>query len=111
MNTDIESQLRDYLAKNILFEPEYALPDDSSFIAQGTIDSLGFVELVDFVRRQFGFEVPLADVVPANFDSISRLAAYIRRRLAEEKSGSQVELMAGVLGGTSVQAALEQPRA
>lgn len=97
MNTDIESQLRDFLAKNILFEPQYTLPNDSSFLAQGIIDSLGFVELVDFIRRQFGFEVPMRDIVPANFDSISRLADYIRRRLKEEESGKQNVLLGTAL--------------
>lgn len=87
MKTSIESQLHDFLAKNILFVEEGdTLPDDASFLAEGIVDSLGVTELVEYVRRQFGFEVPLRDIVPANFDSISKLAGYIRRRLGEETS-------------------------
>jgi acyl carrier protein len=89
MNTEINSQLRDFLAKNILFtEDGGALADDASFLAGGVIDSLGVMELVEYVRRQFGFEVPTSDIVPANFDSIARLSTYIRRRLAEQASAS-----------------------
>lgn len=89
MTTAIEAQLRGFLAENILFlEDADAVADDASFIAEGLIDSIGITELVEFIRRQFGIEVPLADIVPANFDSISRLAGYVRRRLAEGASGS-----------------------
>jgi acyl carrier protein len=85
MNSEIESQLRDYVARNILFEEgDLALADDASLIAEGVVDSIGVMELAEYVTRQFGFEVPLKDILPANFDSIARLACYVRRRLAEE---------------------------
>ncbi len=98
MKTSIESQLHDFLAKNILFVEEGdTLPDDASFLAEGVVDSLGVTELVEYVRRQFGFEVPLRDIVPANFDSIAKLAGYIRRRLAEGASQSpEVPVGAGL---------------
>lgn len=84
MNTEIESQVRDFLVRNILFvEEDGGLADDTSFIAAGVIDSIGIAELVEFVQRQFGLDVPLSDIVPANFDSITRLANYVRRRQGE----------------------------
>ncbi len=84
MNNDIELKIREFLVKNILFvEVGYALADDASFLADGVIDSLGIIELADYIRREFGLQVPLRDIVPANFDSISGLAAYVRRQLAE----------------------------
>ena len=84
MNMEIESQLRDYLVKNILYVEEGGgLADDASFLAGGVMDSIGITELVEYVQSQFGFEVPLRDVTPANFDSIAQLAGYVRRRLAE----------------------------
>ncbi len=87
MNNDIESQLRDFLAKQILFlEEGDAIADDASFIAEGLIDSIGITELVEFIRRQFGLEVPLSDIVPANFDSITRLAGYVREKLAQTRN-------------------------
>lgn len=89
MNTKIESQLRDYLAKNILFvDGGGDLADDASFVTEGVIDSIGVTELVEYIRQQFGLEVPLNDITPANFDSITGLAGYVRRRLAEQASAS-----------------------
>jgi acyl carrier protein len=94
MNTKIESQLRDFLAENILFlEGGGDLADDTSFMAKGVLDSLGITELVEFIHLQFGFEVPLRDIVPSNFDSIALLADYVRRRQAEGSSTRPEELV------------------
>lgn len=54
--------------------------DDQSFLETGIIDSLGIVQIVAFVESELGAPVPDTDLVPANFDSIARIAAYVERR-------------------------------
>jgi acyl carrier protein len=89
MPPEIESELRSFIFKNILFlDDGYALADHTSFVAEGVIDSIGVTELAEFIRTQFGFDVPLRDITPANFDSIGGLASYVRRRLAERQRSS-----------------------
>ena len=56
------------------------LADHVSLIDAGIIDSTGVLELVGFVENTFGLTVADADIVPANFDSIGRLAAYIEAK-------------------------------
>ncbi len=53
--------------------------DDESFLASGLIDSLGIVQLVSFVERTDAMKVPDRDLVPDNFDSVAKLAAYVER--------------------------------
>jgi len=83
----IEAKIREFVAREILFaETDYPHSDDTSFLQAGVIDSLGVVELVTFTSRQFGIEVEQAEVTPQNFDSVERLAAFIRRKqLGEAK--------------------------
>jgi acyl carrier protein len=77
----IEARIREFVARDILYsEGDYPHSDDASFLKEGVIDSLGVVELVTFAGRQFGVEVAQADVTPQNFDSVNRLAAFIRRK-------------------------------
>ena len=52
---------------------------DESFLASGILDSLGVMQLVAFVESELGVKVPEADLVPENFDSVARVAAYIER--------------------------------
>jgi acyl carrier protein len=82
----VEPQIRDFIAKNLLYSTEgFTYTDDASLIQEGIIDSLGVVELVEFVQSQFGVKVDQQEVVPANFDSVVKLAAFIRGKLAAGK--------------------------
>jgi len=87
----IENQIKQYVAENFLFSDNgYHLPDDASFLDEGIIDSTGVLELVMFVEEAFRDEQgqPLSvlddEIVPENFDSVARLAAYIRRKEGKE---------------------------
>jgi len=80
---DIENRIRDYVATHLLFSPSgYPYPDDASFLKEGIVDSIGVMELVTFVQSSFGITVDPVDIVPEHFDSVSRLAAFVRKRQA-----------------------------
>lgn len=77
----VEETLRSYIAKNILFTGNgYPYDDNVSFLEEGIVDSMNVLELVMLVEEQFGVTVDDMDIVPDNFDSISRLAAYVRTK-------------------------------
>jgi len=77
----IEEQVKQYVAENFLFSDDgYQLSEDASFLEQGIVDSTGVLELVMFVEETFNVTVEDEEIVPANFDSVSRLAAYVRRK-------------------------------
>lgn len=77
----VEELLRKYIADNILFSGSgYPYPDDTSFLENGIVDSMNVLELVMFVEQKFGVKVEDAEIVPDNFDSIARLAAFVRRK-------------------------------
>jgi acyl carrier protein len=78
----IEPQIRQYLAENFLFSNNgYELEDEASFLEEGIVDSTGVLELVMFVEETFSITVQDEEIVPQNFDSVSQLAAYVRRKL------------------------------
>jgi acyl carrier protein len=77
----IENQIKDYIAKNLLFSDNgFPYPDEASFLNEGIVDSVGVMELVAFVEDKFGLKVDDLDVTPDNFDSVSQLASYIRSK-------------------------------
>jgi acyl carrier protein len=79
----IEDQIRQYIAENFLFvEDGYQLADDVSFLEEAIVDSTGVLELVLFVEETFDVKVIDEEITPENYDSVSRLAAYIRRKVA-----------------------------
>lgn len=76
---DVESLLRDFIAQKILFSDSgFPYPDDASFLQEGIIDSLGVMELVEYVQQTFGIKVEQSEVIPQHFDSIAVLSAFVR---------------------------------
>jgi len=79
----IENLIQNYIAENLLFcSNGYEYNNDASFLKEGIIDSMGVMELVTFVSDTFGIQVEPYEVLPENFDSVNKLAAFIRRKKA-----------------------------
>lgn len=78
---DTRAQIRQYVAENFLFSSNgFRLSDDASFLEEEVIDSTGVMELVFFVEESFHFTVADDEIVPDNFDSVSKLARYIAQK-------------------------------
>jgi acyl carrier protein len=78
---NVEGLIRQYIAENILFSGNgYPYSDDDSFLNEGIIDSMNVLELVMFVEEKFGMSVADQEIVPDNFDSVAKLAAYVRSK-------------------------------
>jgi acyl carrier protein len=87
-SNDIEVKIRDFVARNLLFsENGFPHDDTASFLETGVIDSLGVLELVTFAGKEFGLEVDPSEVTPENFDSVSRLSAFIRNKQKQARNG------------------------
>lgn len=87
MNT--ESQIKEFILKNLYFAEGNTLNDDDSFLETGVVDSTGVMELVAFVQAEFGVTVEPQEIVVENFDSIRKVARFIRRKLSlPEQDGS-----------------------
>ncbi len=81
--TQISEKIRMYIAENILFSNNgYPYPDETSFLDEGIIDSMNVLELVAFVEENFGITVEAHEIVPDNFDSVCRIAAFVDTRAA-----------------------------
>ena len=80
---EIQAQIRDHIAKNILFSDNgFTYSDDASFLEEGIVDSLGVMDLILFIEEKFGVSVKDEDITPDNFDSVNKLAGYIQRQSA-----------------------------
>lgn len=91
----IEALIRRFILENFLFSDDgERLHDDASFLEEGIVDSTGVLELVAFVEEAFGIAVADDEIVPENFDSVARLARFIRARQGEVTAHA----VAGVAG-------------
>jgi acyl carrier protein len=62
-------------------------PEDD-LIKRGIVDSLGVMQLVEFCESRYGITVTDADLVPANFQTVRRLADYVESKRVGSPSRS-----------------------
>ncbi|MGX5721588.1 acyl carrier protein [Shinella zoogloeoides] len=83
MTAETQATIRAFIVENFLFGDEsHPLPADLSLIDNDLIDSTGILELVGFLEERFAIKVADADIVPANLDTIGRIAGFISRKQA-----------------------------
>ena len=77
----IQNDIRAFIIENFLFgDTSQDLGDDVSLIEADIVDSTGILELVGHVETTYAVAIADADIVPANFDSIGRIAAFVVSR-------------------------------
>lgn len=81
MTDETRTAIRAFVVENFLFgDDSHPLPADLSLIDNDLIDSTGILELVGFIEERFAIQVADADIVPANLDTIDRIAGFIARK-------------------------------
>ena len=82
----VEDAVREFIVINFLFgDIERNLSNDDSLLEEGVIDSTGILELVFFLEATYEIEIRESEMVPANLDSISKVANFIGRKIAVVK--------------------------
>ncbi len=78
VETEIHAALTEFIVMNYLFGDVTRVPqDDDTLVEQGTIDSTGVLELIQFLETHFDIEVSEAETVPQNLGSISSLIRFV----------------------------------
>ncbi len=78
---EVQSQIMEFIAENILFSDNgYPYSPSDSFLEKGVVDSMNIMEIVAFIEDKFHIDVEDLDIIPANFDSVKNVAAYVERK-------------------------------
>ncbi len=62
------------------------LVDSSQLLEEGVLDSLGVLELVNFLQDDHGIPIEDEELVPENFASIDAIAAFVDAKVAAKGS-------------------------
>jgi acyl carrier protein len=77
---DARQRIRDFIVESFFVDD---FDDDASFLRTGIVDSMGMGHLVAFLEDTFGIALADAELVPENLDSLSRVTAFVERKLRE----------------------------
>ena len=79
MNQDTTaSRIKSFLAQQ--FPATKNVGNDAALLNNGLIDSLGILEVVTFLEKEFGITVADEDLLPENFGSVQNLSNFVQQK-------------------------------
>ncbi len=77
----IAERTRAYVRDNFLYmRPDWPLPDDAPLLGGGVIDSIGVIELVEFLQREFACVIVEDEITEANLGSLGAIARFVHAK-------------------------------
>lgn len=79
---DFASDVRKFVLKSFPRARTKEVKNSDSLLESGLIDSLGVLDVVAFIEREYSTIVEEEELSPENFQTIDRIAAFIRSKTA-----------------------------
>jgi len=73
----IKNDIVNYLKANSFMDNNTVLNDTDSLTQNGIIDSIGLLELMDYICEKYSIEIPEDMLTPENFDSLEGITNMI----------------------------------
>lgn len=80
---DIEANLQTYISQELLNGTVDVHASDN-LLADGMVDSLGMLKLVNHIEAFLEIKIPHSDLIIDNFRTIEVIGAYLQRRSVSE---------------------------
>ena len=81
----ILTRLHDFVEENFLYmRPDFELQSDQSLMGNGIVDSMGVMEMIQFLEEEFGVEVGDDDITEDNLGSLNAITAFVIARRSDE---------------------------
>ncbi len=78
--SEIRSTIADFIAAEILKDPNRVIMPEEALISSGLIDSFSLVDLALFIEDSFGVRIDDSELSADVFDSLDQLVDLISRR-------------------------------
>lgn len=77
--------IKKFIVKEIAKKEEHMqVSDQENIVETGLIDSLGIMQLVLYLEKEFFIKVKDEDIIPEHFESIDAISAYIGKSSMNE---------------------------
>jgi len=75
---EIADRTRAYVRENFLYmRPDWPLQDEDPLFGGGVIDSIGVIELVAFLQKEFGCTLEEDEITERNLGSVGAIARFL----------------------------------
>jgi acyl carrier protein len=78
MDNHLHETLSEYLANEVLKQPQKKIGNDEALISSGLIDSFSLVDLALFIEDNFGVQIDDTELNAETFDTLDELCTLIQ---------------------------------
>ena len=83
LSDDVARHIHTFIEEDLLMGQGVEFNGDDLLLEAGIIDSLGLLDLVNFIETEFGISVNDVDVTLDNFGSVNTIASYVASQKAK----------------------------
>jgi len=76
----VNERIRGFILDTFPLARKQNVKDSDNLLDSGIIDSLGMLDVVSFLEREFGIHVDDEELVPENFESVDNLVGFVGRK-------------------------------
>ena len=84
MSKEIQEGLLDFIAKNFFVE-KGEINLDKSLVDEGIIDSMGLIEIVDYLEDEFSVDIHEDQMTRENFGSIMKIVKFVEDEIKKSE--------------------------
>lgn len=77
---DIKTRIQRFIMQTFPLARQRRLSDDDSLLQNGIVDSLGVLEIVGFLEKEFHVSILDEELLPENFESVQTLTTFVLRK-------------------------------
>lgn len=75
---EIAARTLAWVRENFLYmRPDWKLGEEDPLIGNGVVDSVGVIELIEFLQREFGCTVAEDEITERNLGSLGAIARFV----------------------------------
>lgn len=79
---EIVTKTREFLFENLLFlRPDLELGNDTPLLKAGVVDSMGVVEIVEYVQDAFSITVGDEEITEDHLGTLDAIATFVLRKI------------------------------
>ncbi|KPY60947.1 acyl carrier protein [Pseudomonas syringae] len=76
----MKEKIKSYLTQNFLFEFDEDITEQDDLIKLGLIDSVGYIQLISFLKKEFGVVFTQEDMMGNVLVSIQNMVEFVEKR-------------------------------
>lgn len=84
----LSEQIKKFILENFPLARKGNLTNTDNLLESGAIDSMGILDIVGFLEREFSIAVADDELVPENFQTIDCLTAFVEKKAPRGARGA-----------------------